>query len=189
MLTYEKSIKYGITIEELAIKRIKEEFNASDDECKHTDKEIDMFCHTDIIWKAPKGLCTIDVKGAREMKRNDGKGKRYDGTWFELIGNTGHPGSATCQVNQLRKHGINANEKYDYIMCESLDDFLFFRRDKLSERLNEIIKGKPISTKNPCAENIPYTRKKWGHNDLSVFVLYEDIADLIKFKISKYVNR
>lgn len=188
MLKYEKSIVDGLSVEELAVKRIRDVFNVPEGDCERTDKDIDKYCHTDIIWKAPNGVCTIDVKSAREMRRNDGKGKRYDGTWFELVGNTGHPGSATCQVEQLRRYGIDADKRFDYIMCESNEDFLFFRRDQLSERLNEMIRGKPVSTTNPCVENVPYTRKKWGHDDLSVFVLYDKISDLIKFKIPKHVD-
>lgn len=188
MFVYEKSVTDGLSVENLAIERIRKEFDVSDIECYHTTKEVDKYCHTDIIWKTDKGTCTIDVKSAREMKRNDGKGKRYDGMWFELIGNSGYLGSVTCQVEQLKKYNIEADIKYDYVMCETFDCFNIYRRDELSKRLFDIIKDKPISTENPCIENVPYTRKKWGHHDLSVFVKYNDIQDLLKFKVYKERN-
>lgn len=151
--------------------------------CIKTSVEIDRFCHTDFFWVTEKCvLCSIDKKMLKKVKREDGAFSA-NATWIELIGVTGHRGSACCQTDELAKYGFDIDKINDYLMIETPVCYLFVQRYKLEEMAMDKIAGKEVSRSNPCACDIPYQRK--GRKDLIVMISFEDLEKISQFKIKK----
>ena len=122
--------------------------------------------HIDFWWDSPKkGRIGIDVKGIR--KNDEGK---LDDTifWIEYRNNPGLPGWI---------YG-----KEEYIAIERFTEIVYIKREALRKFAEEKLpKMEPVTTR-PKEFYIPYTRKFWGHNDLTMKVPMSDIIRLANEK-------
>ena len=151
--------------------------------CYHTTPEIDVKCHTDLIWETPNGtLCSIDKKAPKKVTRKDNKTSK-DAEWFEVQNVNGHPGSATPMDRNLAKYGINVATKYDYIMQETENGYLFLQRYKLFKLIKENTDLEHPVRKNPKKPYIAYQRE--NREDIIVLVPIEDLERIKHFSISK----
>ena len=135
---------------------------------KSTDKE-DIEDHIDFWWDSPKkGRIGIDAKGIKKNKRTDDS---YDDSihWLELQNVRGKPGWL---------YG-----KAEYIAFRTKTKIIFVKRDKLLSFALEAIKGKEVVYDTPREFYVPYKRKKWGRDDLSIKVPTSDLEKLADFYI------
>ena len=148
-------------------------------------EEIDIKCHTDLLWTTKKGImCSIDKKMMKRTSRGD-SAYNSDATWIELKDNAGNDGSASCQGEKLRSVGYDIADEHDYLMVETTTSYLFIQRMKLYPFVSKLIEGKTVVYDNPRKVNIPYQRAKYGHQDISVLVSFEDLEKITQFKINK----
>lgn len=153
--------------------------------CYPVSKDIDITCHTDFLWESPKGyLCSVDKKMQKKLSRGDDN-KSNTMTWIELVNNSGLPGSATCQVENLAKYNITVSEAHDYLMLETNIDYLFLQRKKLTDFLYDKVDMGKVVYENPRKPYIPYQRKKYGHKDINVLTPNEDLEKIAHFTITK----
>ena len=132
-------------------------------------KEEDMFDHIDFWWDSPKrGRLGIDVKGLNKASRQDSK---FDDSihWLELQNVRGNDGWL--------------KGKADYIAFRTFTNIIFVKREKLLSFAIESIKGKEVVYDTPKECYVPYKRKKWGRDDLSLKVKKEDLLKLADFCI------
>ena len=136
---------------------------------KRSSKYDDVYKHIDFWWDSPKkGVIGIDVKGLNKSTRNDAE---YDDTihWLEL-------------QNVQGKDGWLKGEA-EYIAFKTNTKIIFVNRKKLLSFALESIKGKDVVYNNPNECYVPYKRKKWGRDDLSIKVLNSDLEKLADFCI------
>lgn len=157
--------------------------NAFGGKCYHTTPEIDVRCHTDLLWETAKGvLCAIDKKAAKKISRSDTKASK-NAEWFEVQNVNGDPGSATPMVKSLAKYGINVSSNHDYIMQETDESYLFLQRYKLMQLIKENTDLEHPVHKNPKKPYIAYQRE--NRKDIIVLVPIEDLEQIKHFKITK----
>lgn len=151
--------------------------------CYHTSSEIDVKCHTDLIWESPKGnLCAIDKKAPKKISRYDTKASST-AEWFEVQNVLGGPGSATPMVKNLANYNLNVSSKNDYIMQETEDSYLFLQRYKLIELIKQNTDLEHPVHKNPKKPYIAYQRE--NRKDIIVLVPIEDLEKIKHFEIIK----
>ena len=147
------------------------------DSVKHTlggdvtraSKYEDMNLHVDFWWDSPKkGRIGIDVKGMNKSNRKDSE---YDDTihWLEI-------------------QNVNGNDgwlkgKADYIAFKTSDRIIFVNREKLLNFALEAIKDKEVVYDTPKECYVPYKRKKYGRDDLTLKALNSDLINLADFCI------
>ena len=125
--------------------------------------------HIDFWWESPrKGKIGIDVKGIKKNNRSD---SNVDDTiqWLELQGVTGYPGWL---------YG-----KAEYIAFRTLRKIIFVKREKALSFALESIKDKEVVYDTPKECYVPYKRKKWGRDDLTLKVLTSDLENIADFCI------
>lgn len=186
MTGYEFQEKYGQYLiegkndEDEAAKIIEQRLGGT---CYHTTPEIDVKCHTDLIWITMKGVvCSIDKKAPKKVSRSDTKASKT-AEWFEMRSVNGGPGSATPMVGELLKYGINVATSHDYIMQETEDKYLFLQRSKLSQMIKENTDLLHPVSKNPKKPYIAYQRQ--NRQDIIVLVPIEDLEKIKHFEILK----
>lgn len=138
-------------------------------ECQKATKNEDMYDHIDFWWDSPKkGRIGIDVKGLNKNKRTD---KKYDDSihWLELQNVKGCEGWLFG--------------KAEYIAFRTLSNIIFVKREKLLNFALKVIKGKDVVYDTPSDFYVPYKRKKWGRDDLSLKVPTSDLNDMADFCI------
>lgn len=166
--------------EDEAAKMIENTFGGK---CYHTTPEIDVNCHTDLIWESPKGyLCAIDKKAPKKISRSDTKASKF-AEWFEVQNVNGEPGSATPMVKNLAKYSIMVSSKHDYIMQETEDKYLFLQRNKLTQHIKQNTDLEHPVSKNPKKPYIAYQRP--NRQDLIVLIPIEDLEKIKHFEIIK----
>ena len=74
--------------------------------------------------------------------------------------------------------------KAEYIAFRTLSKIIFVKREKLLSFALESIKDKEVVYDTPKECYVPYKRKKWGRDDLSLKVLNEDLENLADFSIN-----
>ena len=129
----------------------------------------DRYDHVDFWWNSPrKGRIGIDVKGIKKNKRSD---STQDDTinWLELQGVSGKPGWL---------YG-----KAEYIAFRTFSKIIFVNREKLLSFALEKVKNKDVVYDTPKECYVPYKRKKWGRDDLSLKALNSDLEKLAQFCI------
>lgn len=186
MTGYEFQEKYGQYLiegqndEDEAAKIIEQRLGGT---CYHTTPEIDVKCHTDLIWITMKGVvCSIDKKAPKKISRSDTKTSK-EAEWFEMRSVNGGPGSATPMAGELLKYGINVATSHDYIMQETEDKYLFLQRSKLSQLIKENTDLSHPVSKNPKKPYIAYQRQ--NRQDIIVLVPIEDLEKIKHFEILK----
>lgn len=135
---------------------------------KSTEKE-DVEDHIDFWWDSPKkGRIPIDAKGIKKNNRGD---KAFDDTihWLELQNVKGKPGWL---------YG-----KAEYIAFRTFERIIFVKREKLLSFALEVISGKDVVYDTPKEFYVPYKRKKWGRDDLSIKVPTSDLLERADFCI------
>lgn len=138
-------------------------------ETTRASKNEDVYDHVDFWWDSPKGgRLGIDVKGMNKNKRSDAS---FDDTihWLELQNVNGNLGWL---------YG-----KADYIAFRTLSKIIFVKREKLLSFALECVKNKEVVYDTPKECYVPYKRKKWGRDDLSLKVKNDDIEKLADFCI------
>ena len=179
---YGKYLELGSKDEDDAMRLIENKIGGK---CIKTTKELDINSHTDFIWISPNNtVCSIDKKMIKKVSRSS-KNASNEMTWIELVGNSGLPGSATPQTDNLTRYGFEINPPNDYLMIETYNDFLFLQREKLSKFVKDKIEGKELVYKNPQKPYIPYQRKSYGHKDVNVLVPNKELYQLAQFIIKK----
>lgn len=151
--------------------------------CYHTDPEIDIKCHTDLIWVSNKGtVCAIDKKSQKKISRgDDNPSKTLE--WFEMRSVNGDPGSATPMTEELKKFGIEVSDIHDYIMQETDDKYLFLQRCVLSRYIKDRTDLEHPVRRNPKRPYVAYQRP--NRNDLIVLVPIKDLENIKHFSIDK----
>lgn len=138
-------------------------------ECRKASWHEDIHDHIDFWWNSPrKGVIGIDVKGVKKNNRHDSK---YDDKihWLELQNVNGNPGWL---------YG-----KADYIAFRTFTRIIFVKRDTLLSFALESIKGKEVVYDTPKECYVPYKRKKWGRDDLSLKAMTKDLEEIADFCI------
>lgn len=138
-------------------------------ETQRATKDEDVNKHIDFWWDSPKkGRLGIDVKGLNKSSRQD---KDYDDTihWLELQNVQGKPGWLRGEA--------------DYIAFRTNERIIFVNRQKLLDFALEAIKGKEVVYDTPKDCYVPYKRKKWGRDDLTLKVFNSDLLELADFTI------
>lgn len=177
---YTEFLKQGKINEDIAARAIEEAYGGI---VTPATEEVDMKCHTDLLWLTPKGvLCSIDKKKRKKIGRRD-EAFNDNYTWIELLDNAGNAGSSVCQGQKLRDMGFDVEDKNDYLMLETSDEYLFVRRSELNPFVWSLVEGKETVHENPRVPNVPYQRK--GRRDLIVLVRMDDIRKITRFKIKK----
>lgn len=128
---------------------------------KSTNDE-DKKLHVDFWWYSPKkGKLGIDVKGIR---KNDDK--EFDDTfqWLELQNIIGGKG------------WLYGSE--DYVAFKTFTKVVYIKRERLAEYAEKkAVKCEPVDRK-PSEYYVPYTRSRWGHQDISIKVPMTDLIEL-----------
>lgn len=138
-------------------------------ECTPSSRKDDMKKHIDFWWNSPKkGKIGIDVKGMNKAKRSD---KTFDDEihWLELQNVKGGDGWLKGDA--------------EYIAFRTYNDIIFVNREKLLNFALESINGKEVVYDTPSECYVPYKRKKWGRDDLSLKALNTDLRELADFCI------
>lgn len=130
-------------------------------------QEEDAQDHVDFWWHKPDGtIVGIDVKGMRKRSRNDFR-PNNDITWLEF-------------QNVLGTRGWLYGEA-KYIAFRRIGLTVFVDRAVLASYAERLVAGKPIVDVRPLVCGIPYTRRKWGRNDITVMVPLDDVQRLAEF--------
>lgn len=136
---------------------------------KRSTKDEDIYKHIDFWWDSPrKGRIGIDVKGLNKSNRHDSS---YDDEihWLELQNVNGKDGWLKGEA--------------EYIAFRTPNSIIFVNRKKLLEFALESIKDKDVVYDTPKECYVPYKRKKWGRDDLSLKALNSDLIKLADFCI------
>jgi len=156
----------GLIDEEFVMKAVESTLGGT---TRKATEDEDMYLHVDFWWNSPKkGILGIDVKGIKKNKRLDLK---HDDTihWLELQNVQGKDGWL--------------KGKAKYIAFRTSDKIIFVNREKLLRFAVESIKNKEVVYDTPKECYVPYKRKKWGRDDLSLKVLTSDLVRLADFCI------
>jgi hypothetical protein len=135
---------------------------------KSSSKE-DIEDHIDFWWDSPKkGRIPMDAKGIKKNSRYD---KSFDDSihWLELQNVNGKPGWL---------YG-----KAEYIAFRTNTRIIFVKREKLLSFALRATEGKEVVYDNPKEFYVPYKRKKWGRDDLSIKVPTSDLLERADFCI------
>lgn len=165
--TLKEFYKKGILDENFVMEAVSKTLGG---ECQKATKNEDMYDHIDFWWDSPKkGRIGIDVKGLNKNKRSD---KKYDDSihWLELQNVKGYEGWLFG--------------KAEYIAFRTLSNIIFVKREKLLNFALKAIKGKDVVYDTPSDFYVPYKRKKWGRDDLSLKVPTSDLNDMADFCIN-----
>lgn len=138
-------------------------------ETKRATREDDIKKHVDFWWDSPKkGVIGIDVKGLNKSNRADSV---YDNNihWLELQNVQGKDGWLKGEAK--------------YIAFKTNERIIFVDREKLLKFALEAIKGKDVVYDTPKECYVPYKRKKWDRDDLSLKVTNNDLIKLSDFCI------
>lgn len=133
---------------------------------RKSSESDDKFKHVDFWWDTPKGdTIGIDAKGIRKNEEGE-----YDDTfeWLELQNNWGYPGWLYGQEQ--------------YIAFKTFTQIIYIKREVLAKYAEEKVKGKELVYDKPREYFIPYQRKRWGRNDMTVKVPTSDIIKLASEK-------
>ena len=164
--TVKEFYKKGLIDESFVMDAVKHTLGG---EVEKSSRFEDVRDHIDFWWDSPKkGRIGIDVKGIKKNSRND---KKPDDTiqWLELQGVTGYPGWL---------YG-----KAEYIAFRTFTKIIFVKREKLLSFALEKVKGKETVYDTPKECYVPYKRKKWGRDDLSLKALTSDLEEIADFCI------
>jgi hypothetical protein len=137
--------------------------------CEKSSSKEDIEDHIDFWWDSPKkGRIPMDAKGIKKNSRSD---KSFDDTihWLELQNVNGKPGWL---------YG-----KAEYIAFRTFERIIFVKREKLLSFALEMISGKDVVYDTPKEFYVPYKRKKWGRDDLSIKVPTSDLLERADFCI------
>lgn len=183
MIDYKQFLIEGKNDEDAAIKIIESKLGGK---CYLTSQEVDMKCHTDIIWESPKGItCAIDKKMQKKVSRTDSE-TSDEYTWIEYQNVQGYPGSGTPMVKELRQYGFNVDYPYDYLMIETNDNFLFVQRYKLINFYEPKVDFFNPVNYNPQKPYIAYQRE--GRKDLIFLMPIKDLEEISQFKLKKQID-
>lgn len=131
----------------------------------------DRIRHIDIWWETPKGKTIgIDVKGIR--KNDNGE---YDDTfeWLEIQNNYGYRG------------WLYGEE--EYIAFKTFTQIVYIKRCVLAKYVEDKLKEHGIEMQDitnhlvfdkPKDYFVPYQRRKWGRNDITIKVPTSDIIKM-----------
>lgn len=154
----------------------------------HSDENYKQ--HKDLLFNCKGKIVSVDVKGYKFSKRGDKdlngnsierlKQKHdYDVIWLERKNNAGMDGWI-----------VPKEDGPDYIAFRHPKCFILVKPSNLLELWNEKI---PNDTKHetnmPTGYYAPYTRKKYGHDDLTAKFKFDDLLQLAengKAKIIQY---
>lgn len=164
--TVKEFYKKGLIDESFVMDAVKHTLGG---EVEKSSRFEDVRDHIDFWWDSPKkGRIGIDVKGIKKNSRSD---KKPDDTiqWLELQGVTGYPGWL---------YG-----KAEYIAFRTFTKIIFVKREKLLSFALEKVEGKETVYDTPNECYVPYKRKKWGRDDLSLKALTSDLEELADFCI------
>lgn len=131
--------------------------------------EEDTRRHVDFWWTKTDGsVVGVDVKGMRKRSRYDLRPDN-DITWLEFQNVLGERGWLYGDAVYLafRRIGLTA----------------FVRRDCLADYAEKLVAGKAISDVRPVVCGIPYTRSRWGRNDITVMVPLDEVERLAEFTL------
>ena len=137
--------------------------------CAKASRSEDINDHIDFWWDSPrKGRIGVDVKGLHRSSRGS---KDFDDTihWLELRNVQGKDGWLMG--------------KAEYIAFRTKAKILFVKRSKLLSFALESIKGKEVTTYTPSECYVPYTRSRYGRDDLMLKARNEDLDKLADFAI------
>ena len=137
--------------------------------CEKSSSKEDIEDHIDFWWDSPKkGRIPMDAKGIKKNSRSD---KSFDGSihWLELQNVNGKPGWL---------YG-----KAEYIAFRTNTRIIFVKREKLLSFALEAVSGKDVVYDTPKEFYVPYKRKKWGRDDLSIKVPTSDLLERADFCI------
>ena len=138
-------------------------------ECWRSTRDEDVFKHIDFYWESPKkGVIGIDVKGLNKSSRSD---KNFDDTihWLELQNVRGGDGWLKGEA--------------DYIAFRTLKKIIFVKRETCLDFALKKIEGKETVYDTPKECYVPYKRKKFGRDDLSLKALNSDLEEIADFCI------
>jgi hypothetical protein len=164
--TVKEFYKKGLIDESFVMDAVKHTLGG---EVEKSSRFEDVRDHIDFWWDSPKkGRIGIDVKGIKKNSRGD---KKPDDTiqWLELQGVTGYPGWL---------YG-----KAEYIAFRTFTKIIFVKREKLLSFALEKVKDKETVYDTPKECYVPYKRKKWGRDDLSLKALTSDLEEIADFCI------
>jgi hypothetical protein len=164
--TVKEFYKKGLIDESFVMDAVKHTLGG---EVEKSSGNEDVRDHIDFWWDSPKkGRIGIDVKGIKKNSRSD---KKPDDTiqWLELQGVTGYPGWL---------YG-----KAEYIAFRTFTKIIFVKRDRLLSFALEKVKDKDVVYDTPKECYVPYKRKKWGRDDLSLKALTSDLEEIADFCI------
>ena len=164
--TVKEFYKKGLIDENFVMDAVKHTLGG---EVEKSSRKEDVKDHIDFWWDSPKkGKIGIDVKGIKKNSRSD---KKPDDTiqWLELQGVTGYPGWL---------YG-----KAEYIAFRTFTKIIFVKRDRLLSFALEKVKDKDVVYDTPKECYVPYKRKKWGRDDLSLKALTSDLEEIADFCI------
>lgn len=148
----------GIKDEEFVMNLTKDLFGG---EVTRATRTEDMTMHIDFWWDSPKkGRIGIDVKGIR---KDDGV-PNDKMTWLEFRAVNG-------------KKGWLYGEE-EYIAFITYSQVVYVRRETLATYAEKKIEGKETVFKRPSEYYIPYSRKRYGRDDLTIRVPMEDLIEL-----------
>ena len=127
----------------------------------------DIYDHVDFWWTKPDGVIVgVDVKGMKKRNRSDPRPDN-DITWLELKNVHGDAGWL---------YG-----KATYFAFRRIGLTVFVNRQRLVCYAETVVRGKQVVDRRPAACGIPYTRSRWGRNDVTVMVPLDDIQALAEF--------
>lgn len=130
-------------------------------------QEEDVKDHVDFWWTKPNGeRVGVDVKGMRKKSRSDLRPDN-DITWLEFRNVLGEVGWLYGKAKYLAFRRIGLT--------------VFVDRLKLVQYAENLVRGKQVVDVRPTLCGIPYTRKRWGRNDITVMVSLDDIQALAEF--------
>lgn len=164
--TVREFFKIGLMDEAFIMEAVSKTLGGS---CEKSSSKEDIEDHIDFWWDSPKkGRIPMDAKGIKKNNRSD---KSSDDRihWLELQNVYGKPGWL---------YG-----KAEYIAFMTQMKIIFVKREKLLSFALEAISGKEVVYDNPKEFYVPYKRKKWGRDDLSIKVPTSDLEELADFCI------
>ena len=129
--------------------------------------EEDTKDHVDFWWiKLDGERVGVDVKGMRRKSRYDLR-PNNDITWLEFKNVLGEPGwlYGKAKYFAFRRIGLT----------------VFVDREKLVSYAENLVRGKQVVSVRPTLCGIPYTRARWGRNDITMMVSLDDIQSLADF--------
>lgn len=172
-MAYEHFVTEGRVDERLAARSI---LHALGGRMAWATEREDVEDHVDLWWTRRCGSdgstlrCGIDVKGMRKLSRGDAEPSN-DITWLETRNVHGKPGSL---------YG-----KATYIAFIRIGKVLVVDRRKLLSFALAKIEGKPVVVDRPNACYVPYSRIRWGRDDITFMARLDDIEAIAEFVVPR----